>query len=252
MALSGQTNYTTNRDAIITRALRICNNIGTGETPNPTRVAECALVLNDIFKEWETLGMQLWKQTTIQITPLVAGTASYNIGIGSTVATTAPLKILDAYKRYTGGSQQADSPLILITKREYDMYNTKTVPGVVTQMYYNPPGSISGTENIGTIYMIGPPDANFVANYQIWVTGVFPMMDFDASTDVPDVPQYLYNALVWALAEQIAPEEGVPLAERSQIGKQADKHLARAISFDIEEGSLYFQPNWQAQNNGYE
>jgi len=250
MALSGQTNYTTNRDAIITRALRICNNIGTGETPNATRVAECALVLNDIFKEWETLGMQLWKQSTIQLTPLTAGTAVYNIGIGSTINQQPPLKVLDAYKRYTDSG--ADSPLILITKREYDWYNTKTVSGMVTQMYYNPPGSISGTENVGTIYLVGPPDANFVADYQIYLTGIFPMMDFDASTDVPDIPQYLYNALVWALAEQIMFEEGVPMAERSQIGKQADKHLARAISFDIEEGSLYFQPNWQAQVDGYD
>jgi hypothetical protein len=250
MALSNQTNYTTNRDAIITRALRICNNIGTGETPNATRISECALVLNDIFKEWETLGMQLWKQSTIQLTPLTAGVASYSIGVGSTIATTAPLKILDAYKRYT--TSGADSPIILITKREYDMYNTKTVSGPVTQLYYNPPGSISGTENIGTVYLVGPPDANFVANYQLYVTGIFPMMDFDASTDIPDIPQYLYNALVWALAEQIMFEEGVPMAERSQIGKQADKHLARAISFDIEEGSLYFQPNWQAQSDGYE
>jgi hypothetical protein len=242
MALSGQTNYSTNRDAIITRALRICNVIGTGETPSASLVSESALVLNDIFKEWETLGMQLWKQSTIQLTPLTAGVSTYSIGVGSTINQTPPLKILDAYKRYT--SSGADSPIILITKREYDRYNTKTVSGTVTQLYYNPPGSISATENVGTVYLVGPPDANFIASYQMYITGIFPMMDFDASSDVPDIPQYLFNSLVWALAEQLSYTSGVPLAERSMISKMADKHLARAISFDIEEGSLYFQPDW--------
>jgi len=161
MALSASTNYLQNRDQLITRALRIVNEIGTEETPRSGRVTECAQVLNDIFKEWESLGMQLWKQSTIQLTPLTAGTASYTIGVGSTFNMTPPLKILDVYKRYTATG--ADSPLILITKREYDLYNTKSVSGTITQVYYNPPGSISATENQGTIYFVGPPDASFVA-----------------------------------------------------------------------------------------
>lgn len=250
MALSNSTNYLQNRDQLITRALRIVNEIGSEETPRSGRVTECAQVLNDIFKEWESLGMQLWKQSTIQLTPLAAGTGTYTIGIGSTFNMQPPLKVLDVYKRYTATG--ADSPLILITKREYDMYNTKTVSGTVTQIYYNPPGAISGTENQGTFYFVGPPDAAFVAAYSVWATGIFPMQDFDASADVPDIPQYMYNALVWALAEQLSYEAGVPLTERSMISKQADKHLARALSFDIEEGSLYLQPNWQSQTSGYE
>lgn len=241
MALSNSTNYTTNRDQLITRALRIVNEIGTGETPNATRVSECALVLNDIFKEWEALGMQLWKVSTFPIT-LSATVGSYTIGIGATINVTAPTKILHAYSR--NNSTNTDSPLIPLTKQEYDLYNVKAVNSSITQWYYNPPGPISGTEQQGTIYFINRPDATEAAGHTVYATGVLPLMDFDASTDVPDIPSYLYNALVWALAEQLAYEAGVPLSERAMISKMADKHLGRAMSFDIEEGSLYIQPSW--------
>lgn len=242
MALSNSTNYTTSRDAIITRALRIVNEIATGETPSATRISECALVLNDIFKEWEALGMQLWKITTFPIT-LTANTGSYTIGIGSTVNVTAPTKILHCYSRNTSVTPNTDNPLIPLTKQEYDLYNAKSVNSSVTQWYYNPPGA-SAAELQGTIYFINRPDATEASTHTIYATGVLPFMDFDSSTDTPDIPSYLFNALVWALAEQLSYEAGVPLAERSMISKQADKHLGRAMSFDIEEGSLYIQPSW--------
>jgi hypothetical protein len=67
-------------------------------------------------------------------------------------------------------------------------------------------------------------------------------MDFDTSTDNPPVPNYLYNALTWALADQLAFEYGVPIADRSQISKKAQYHKAMALSYDQEDGSIFVQP----------
>lgn len=241
MALSNSTNYSTNRDQLISRALRLCNEIATGETPAATRVTECALVLNDIFKEWEAMGMEMWKISTIPIT-LTAATGSYTIGVGATIATTAPLKILRAWTRVT--STGSDTPLVPLTRQEYDAWNNKTTNGTVTQWYYNPPGSTTG-ELQGTLYVLDRPSTSFASTNTVQLSGVLPLMDFDASSDVPDIPSYLFNALVWALAEQLCYEAGVPLAERSMISKMADKHLDRAMDFDVEEGSIYLQPDWQ-------
>ncbi len=241
MSLSNSTNYTTNRDQLITRALRICSEVGTGDPVSPDRLAECALVLNDIFKEWEALGMQLWKRATIPV-PLVASTGSYTIGLGSAVSTIAPLKVLQAWTTLT--SSGADIPVTLITKQEYDDWSNKTQDGSVTQAYYNPPGA-TNNELQGTLYVLDRPSIDFAANNTLSLTGIFPMQDFDQASDTPDIPSYMFNALVWALVEQLAPEAGVPLAERSMFSKMADKHLGRALSFDIEEGSLYIQPDWQ-------
>jgi hypothetical protein len=75
-------------------------------------------------------------------------------------------------------------------------------------------------------------------------TGQFSLEDFDADGDIPDIPSYYYNALTWALADQLAYESGVPLAERDRITRKADYHRIVALSFDIEEGSLFFQPGY--------
>jgi hypothetical protein len=243
MATSGSTNYTNNRDQMITRALRITQELGTGEAPSATRLAECALVLNDIFKEWEAYGMHLWKISTISFA-MTAAVGSYNIGVGQTINQVAPLKVLQAYTRNTDSN--TDSPLTLLTKQEYDAYTSKLVNGSVSQFYYNPPGAIGGTNMYGTFYCVNVPDTTFATDNTIILTAHFPLEDFDASTDVPDVPSYYYNALVWALADQLAYESAAPLAERDRITRKADYHRTLALSFDIEEGSLFFQPNWQA------
>ena len=69
-------------------------------------------------------------------------------------------------------------------------------------------------------------------------------MDFDASTDNPDIPSYMFNALTWALADQLSYEYGLGLGERSMISKKAQMHKAMALSFDQEEGSLYIRPEY--------
>lgn len=238
MALSASTNFVVTRDDLLTAALRLVGGVGQNETPDPSAITEAALALNMLAKEWEADGMQLWKIATINF-PVVAATASYNIGIGSTINQTAPLKIIQAYTR---GTSQGDQPMTIFTKQEYDMYSSKTAAGTPTQLFYRTPGP-STPELQGTIFLLPVPQAIDVTNgLNIYMTGVFPIMDFDTSTDNPDFPSYYYNALKWGLADQLSTEYGVPLSERGFIQNKADKHLAKALSFDIEEGSLYLQP----------
>lgn len=242
MTTSASANFTANRDAIIARALRNINEIGTGETPSATRVTECALVLNMLVKEWQADGMQLWKQRTIQITPLTAGTGSYTIGTGSTINTVAPLRIFNAWRRIV--ATDSDSPMTLQTKSEYDQYTNKFQEATPTLFFYNPPGAAPASNEMqGTIYLLPPPDQPFIDDQELWVTAEFPIEDFDLSTDTPDFPSYYFNALVWALSDQLAYESGLPLAERSMISKKAEMHKEKAFSLDQEEGSLMFGPN---------
>ena len=101
MPTSGTTNYAATRDSIITRALRIVNAIGQGETPSPTAVTEAAQAFNELVKEYQTFGMALWKVGNYSIT-MTAGTYKYNIGTGQVaphVDAPAPLKVLQAWTR---------------------------------------------------------------------------------------------------------------------------------------------------------
>jgi hypothetical protein len=245
MPTSGSTNYSTTRDLIITRALRIVNELGTGETASATRLTECAQALNDIFKEFQADGMHVWKIATSSAITLTANVGSYSIGTGATINQVAPLKIYQAYVRNT--TTNTDTDVAIWTKQEYDAYSTKTQQGQVTQLYYAPPGNLGASEQRGTIYVLERPDTAFAAGNQLYVTGQYPFEDFDAASDIPDCPSYYYNALVWALADQLSWEAGTPPGDRDRIGKKAREHREMAKSFDIEEGSLYIQPNWQGQ-----
>lgn len=245
---SGSYDFTTNRDGIITRALRIIGAIGQGETPSSTAVTEAAEALNDLCKAWESDGMQLWCLKDYTITP-IASTAAYNIGIGQTTNLVAPLRVINAYYRKTSNS--VDTPMVIIERDTYEKYGAKTTDGTPTQVWYNPPGSAvytGGYNDYGIATFYVRPDSTFAAGYTFRLTGVRPIEDFDASTDVPDFPKYWYNAIKWGLADQLAYEYGVGLSERAMISKKAAQHKLEALSYGTEEGSIFLQPrqNWGA------
>jgi hypothetical protein len=239
MPTSNSYNYTTNRNQIITRALRIIGAIGQGETPDATAIDEAAETLNDMIKAWEADGMQLWAVREYILTPTLS-MAPYLVGNGYTIDSPAPTKLLQAWSRNTSTSR--DTPILIITRHEYNMLGNKTQEGTPSQLWYDPPGSISGTENFGTVTIYVTPDANYVASNQIIFTGVKPMQDFDSSTDTLDFPQYWYNAVKWGLATELAFEYGVGLSERAQIDKKAEREKQLALSYGTEEGHLLIQP----------
>lgn len=241
-------NLTTNRDGIITRALRIIGAIGQGETPNATAITEAAEALNDLVKEWEADGMAVWALRTYGPMTFVASTNTYTVGVGATgLADTrgAPLKVYQAWIRDTQNSPNTDSPANLITREAYNLMGSKSSTGTPSLVWYNPPGELnSSSENAGTITVYPTPDANAVAYLKLYFTGIRAFSDFDSSTDVPDFPQYWFNAVKWGLADQLAYEYGVGLSERAMINKKAMWHKEQALSFGTEEGSLFLTPRY--------
>jgi hypothetical protein len=239
---SGSYDFSTDRDGIITRALRIVGAIGQGETAPAEAITEGAEALNDLIKEWQADGMPLWTLKEYSFTP-TSGTNPYNIGVGLAaphVNDVAPLKILQARTR--DSSSNTDTPILLITRQEYNMFGAKLTEGTPTLMWYTPPGNMSGGLHTGVITLYPVPDDHAQTYHTYYFTGQKPFEDFDASTDVPDFPQYWYNAVKWGLADQLSYEYGVGLAERSMISKKAQYHKDMALSFGQEEGSLRIQP----------
>lgn len=253
-ATSGTTLWTTNRDAIITRALRICGAIGQGETPTSQAITEGAEALNDLVKEYQTDGMPLWKVRTTTPFALTA-TQTYLIGIGQTVNQTAPLKVLQAFLHDTSVSPAIDSPMVIITKQDYTYLGVKQSPARPNQLLYEVPGAQTGlagatSDMLGTITIYPLPDAISITNLSIGMVVQLPFQDFTTSTDVPDFPSYWNNALKWGLADDLAYEYGVGLSERSMISKKAAMKKEAALSFGTEEGSLYVWPRAQYHSVG--
>jgi hypothetical protein len=69
MATSGTTSHIETRDLIITRALRICSAIADEEVPTPSMIANASQSLNDLVKQWDTLGIHVWTETEGVIFP---------------------------------------------------------------------------------------------------------------------------------------------------------------------------------------
>jgi hypothetical protein len=248
MALSGSANYALTRDEIITAALRKTNTIGTGETPETALVTEVAGALNRVVKALAADGMPLWRIATLTITP-VAGTATYNIGEGQTVNVSAPLRVLHGYRRITDSNGDAiDVPLRLMTKTDYDMLPNKTLDGTPVAFVYVTPGANVATQAAGQATFWPRPDANFISGSgtgELRLTYHRQFDDLDAAGDHLDFPSYWYQAVVWALADEISAEQGVPLGERSMIHRRAQEERIIALGFNPEEGSIRFVPDSQ-------
>lgn len=230
---SGLVNYSTSRDTIITRALRIIGAIGQGETPSSTAVTEAAEALNDLVKEWQTDGMPLWALSVFTVT--------YTESVSNYTVSNGPLKITQAWNR--NSSSNTDSPVIIITRQEYQILGQKFSEGTPSQLWYDPPGNYSRT---GTVQVYPAPDSNAQTYSKLMFSGQKPFEYFNAAADVPDFPSYWYNAVKWGLAEQLAYEYGVPMAGRAQLSKKAEAHKEKALSFGTEEGSfkVHPQPSW--------
>jgi len=245
--VSNTTNYSRTRDDIIKRALRIIGAIGQGETPSTDAVSEASFALNDLVKEWQTDGMQIWKYGTSGLITYVSGQKTYLIGTNAAVNQLAPLKVVQAFNRNISSS--IDTPVLLTSLQERNMLGNKSSTGTPNQLWYLPPGPPQ-TEMVGTISVYPTPDANAAATYNLVVVGMYPLYDLDVAGDLVDFPSFYYNALTWGLADQLSYEYGVPFAQQSMITKKAADHLAKALGYDREEGSVYLQPDWNRGGYG--
>jgi len=231
MGTSGTTNFSVSRDDLIKGALRKIGVVPQGETPTADQITEGAFALNLMVKAWEADGMPLWAIRTTSI-PLTAAVNTYSIGIGKTVNTDKPLKVLRAWNR--DSTSNVDIPMRILTKQEYDILGNKTSAGNPIQLYYEP------QLNSGELKVFPTPSSTDVTNNTVYIVYQRPFEDFDASTDEPDFPQEWYDAVLYGLAVRLAPEYGVPIDQRQVLGREAADIKLAVLSFGTEEGSLYF------------
>jgi hypothetical protein len=238
MTTSGSTNFATSRDSLIYGALRIVGGLAQGETPSATQISEAAEALNMLVKGLQAEGMPLWAIKEYTLTLLTA-TQTYRIGVGQTVNTPKPLKIIQAYLH--DSTTNLDVPMRIITRDEYNRLGNKQTTGQPIQCYYDPQNSY------GDLKLFPIADATSVTNKTITLVYQRPFEDFDAAADEPDFPQEWFDAVKHLLADRLAPEYGLAIQERQDLRGRAEKLKQEALSFGTEEGSLFFSAdlrNW--------
>ena len=232
MATSGTTNWSLNRDSLITAALRKLAVLPSGGTASSAQISDAAVALNAIIKAFQADGLQLWKTTSYDFTT-VAGTATYSIGTGETLDTDKPLRVIEAFYTLSGGN---NTPLEV--KNRYDFYilpQSSSITGTPVKLYYQP------LRETGVISLWPTPvdsTTTITIHYQSQIE------DMDASTDDFDFPSYWMNALIYNLAWNLAPEYGIPPQDRQMLQAEANYWHQMALSMDTEEGGIFIQPDW--------
>lgn len=83
MTTSGTSTFNRTRDQLCMRALRQCNAVSSGETPDAQTITDAVEALNAVVKEFNTIGIHIWTETE-GIVWLQPSQVSYTFGTGST------------------------------------------------------------------------------------------------------------------------------------------------------------------------
>lgn len=233
MTTSGQTIIEMDRDSLCNAALRKLGVIPQGGTPATAETTAATEALNNLVAEFQTLGMPLWARNEYTVL-MVANQSIYTIGVGQGVSTPFPLKILQAWVvDSSGGSIQELYP------NSIDVFNrlpTGNTSGTPSQYNYQP------FINYGKLRIWPAPDATTVANKDLMISYMAPFEGFVSAANTPYFPREWNNALIYGLADLLAPEYGIPLNDRALLKKEAKDHLDTALDFGLENASITFSP----------
>lgn len=231
MSTSGTTTWSANRDAVISGALRKLSVLSGGSSPTTSQVSDAAAALNAMIKGFQADGMPVWaiKEYTFTTT---TNTGTYNIGIGQTLNTPMPLKVIQGYRIESSGN--VNVPLNIYTHYDYNVLPVNATAGEPVNLFYQP------FSTYGTLKLWPTPvdaDTTITLVYQR------PFEDMTSATDDFDFPSYWTEALIYGLAWRLSPEYGIPIQDRQQLQKEAEYFHQNALSFGTEEGSIYFSPD---------
>ena len=245
--------YTVTRDQIITSALRKLGVLEIGDTPDADTISNAAMALNLMIKQFSTDGLKLWKVSDL-IIPLVNNQTSYILGgSGSTTMydslaptvpiTDKPLKAIQGFYRNTQVTPNIDTPVLLVSKQEYNVLGSKFSTGTTNTIFYD-------ARNLnGILYVYLTPDLNSSTYLELHLVCQMPLNDITLSTDIPDFPNEWMNCLVWNLADQLSLEYGVPMNSRQEIAQRAGTYKALLTDWDVEASSTFFQPDFRSSSN---
>ena len=144
-----------------------------------------------------------------------------------------PLKVPRSRQIYYQGGQSGPrlTPMTVLSRKEYMDLPNPLDPGISTQFFYSPQ-LVSGEY----FAWPNPQNANFGARF----TWYRPLMDLTTPANTADLPQEWLNALMWNLAQEMAPEFEVPPQRWAMIQQMAQMKLDLVQSYDRESEPIYF------------
>lgn len=135
-------------------------------------------------------------------------------------------------------SSTIETPLITMSRLDYDYLPNKYNTGEVTQFFFDPQqGNQQYTNPLAKISLWPSPQNNANA---IRFVAQRPIQDITTLATLPDFPQEWLAPLRWNLAVEMAPEFDVPADRFDRLKQKADEWFARVQAWDREPEPIYF------------
>lgn len=212
---------------LITRALRVARVIGKDQTPDAEESNDAFSTLNWMLDQWwiQSLAVYVIEKQSWTWT---ANDPSWSVGPAGDYGMTRPVKIVPGCSVSMLGVDYGLE--ILTNSAQYDRIANKTTAGIPQYVYYDP------VMPEGVLYLWPVPAQNMTFNLRCYqrVTNIAGL----AST--VDLPPAYEMAIIYNLAQMLAPEYGV--AVTPDLEKQARKSLALIKRNNLQPMVMTFDP----------
>lgn len=201
-------NFTTSRNKIVERALRICNAIYEGQPVSAYQMETAVEALNQLVKSWQNRGFFYWTQLTEEIN-LVIGQARYTISNDP-------------------GFLSLDKALFRKNNIDYDLerYSWMDYQDIEDKTDSGEPVVITIDPNVDDNDIVLWPVP--IAADKIVITKTVKLKDFDTASQNNVVKPEWENALIFGLANELTFEYAVPSQEAARIERRANSLFAEA------------------------
>lgn len=249
MSTSGTATYSVNRDQLITGALRILRVLRETDVPNATQIDNANETLNILLKNMQSNGLGLWTYKQI-IIPMVIGQNSYTIGpSGADVTANRPLRLFEgSFIRDLSCEPYYDTPLRIISRREYLQFGSKFTQAIPNSIYYfsgieDGADTTSPSTGYGTLYVYANPSQNTRSIYCNFQRQIY---DVSSATQELDLPPEWARCLRFMLAGDLAWEYPKVDANYANEIRAMGRNLQEELqNWSVEETSMYMQPDQQ-------
>lgn len=201
-------------------------------TEGMTAADNIGIVLDDGTIQWTTIVNVVDADTVTIAGGLISDAAIGRKVYFYTNKINRPHELLELYRREV--DTQVDVPLIRLSRTEFDTLSDKDTEGTPVNFYYDPQ-----LEN-SVVHVWPTANAIFASNSTFKLQIKKPFDDMDTANDDFEFPQEWYEAIVYGLAERIAPMIGYPLPDRQLLKAEARDYLDLALTFDVEHASVTF------------
>lgn len=201
-------------------------------TTGMTAADNIGIVLDDGTTQWTTINTVTDSDTVVIDTALTSAAAINQHIYWYTTKINRPHEMLEVYRR--NYDEVIDVPVIRLSRTDFFTLSDKDTEGTIVNFYYDP-------QLTNSILHVWPTaSSDFANNFTLELLIKKPFDDMDSATDDFEFPQEWYEAIVYGLAERIAPMLGYPIPDRQLLKMEAQQYLDLALTFDHEHTNVTF------------